>query len=83
MPHGVASTPQRLKRTMGRRVGVEGTISQGVRRYGLRWDRWKGEAKTPPAYLMATALDFVPWDALGQDSTAAFIKCLQPLNTPP
>ncbi|HLL32616.1 MAG TPA: IS1182 family transposase [Streptomyces sp.] len=43
-----------------RRAGVEGTISQGTRRCGLRRSRYVGLAKTHLGHaLTATALDFV------------------------
>lgn len=43
-----------------RRAGVEGTISQGVRRCGMRHSRYRGLARTHLGHvLIATALDFV------------------------
>jgi transposase len=43
-----------------RRAGVEGTLSQGIRAYGLRHARYIGEAKTHLQHvLMAAAINFV------------------------
>jgi transposase len=43
-----------------RRAGIEGTLSQAVRRCGLRRSRYVGLARTHPGHLLtATALNFV------------------------
>ncbi len=38
--------PQRFKAQYALRAGVEGTLSQGVRAFGLRRSRYIGQAKT-------------------------------------
>jgi transposase len=43
-----------------RRAGIEGTLSQGIRAYGLRHARYIGEAKTPLQHVLtAAAINFV------------------------
>jgi len=43
-----------------RRAGIEGTISQGVRAYGLRRAKYIGAAKTHLQHVLtAAAVDFV------------------------
>jgi transposase len=73
----------------GKRAGIEGTISQGVRRYGLRRTRYKGQAKTHLQHIItATALNFVrvsEWLAgtpLAKTRRSAFLKCMEPLTAP-
>src|SRR5687767_3236123 len=45
---GSAATPAdgRVRQTYAQRAGVEGTLSQGVRAFGLRQARYRGLAKT-------------------------------------
>ena len=38
-----------------RRAGVEGTLSQGVRAFGLRWARYRGLAKTHLQHVATAA----------------------------
>jgi transposase len=38
-----------------RRAGIEGTLSQGIRAYGLRHARYIGEAKTPLQHVLTAA----------------------------
>jgi transposase len=48
------------KAEYARRAGIEGTISQGVRAYGLRRARYFGEAKTSLQHVLtAAAINFV------------------------
>jgi transposase len=42
------------------RAGIEGTISQGVRAFGMRWSRYSGLARTHlQQVLIATAINLV------------------------
>ncbi|MFE7039079.1 transposase [Streptomyces atratus] len=43
----------RWKERYKMRVGVEGTISQGVRRCGLRRSRYRGHTRTSPQHRLA------------------------------
>jgi transposase len=43
------------RRTYARRSGIEGTISQGVRSFGLRRARYRGEAKTHLQHVATAA----------------------------
>ncbi len=38
-----------------RRQGIEGTLSQGVRAFGLRWARYRGQAKTHLQHVATAA----------------------------
>jgi transposase len=38
-----------------RRAGIEGTLSQGVRSFGLRWARYRGLAKTHLQHVATAA----------------------------
>lgn len=65
--------------------GIEGTISQGVRRCRLRRARYRGRAKTHLQHLLtATALNFVrvgEWLAetpLAKTRLSSFVKCMKP-----
>lgn len=65
--------------------GIEGTISQGVRRCRLRRARYQGRAKTHLQHLLtATALNFVrvgEWLAetpLAKTRLSSFVKCMKP-----
>ena len=52
-------TPE-WKTHYNRRAGVEGTISQGVRAFGLRKARYKGLSKVSLQHILtATAINFV------------------------
>ena len=65
--HHLALQAARLRETTeayateyARRAGVEGTLSQGTRAYGLRRSRYMGEAKTALQHILtATAINFV------------------------
>jgi transposase len=53
-------TTSAYKREYAKRAGIEGTISQGVRRAGMRRSRYIGLAKTSLGHLLtAAALNFV------------------------
>ena len=55
---------QAFRQDYARRAGVEGTISQGVRAFGLRQARYLGLAKTHLQELgTATALNLTRWSA--------------------
>jgi len=68
-----------------RRAGIEGTISQGVRAFGLRRAKYIGAAKTHLQHILtAAAIDFVrvaEWldDApLAKTRRSAFVTLMQP-----
>jgi transposase len=74
-----------FKKAYAQRAGIEGTISQGVRRCRLRRARYVGRAKTALQHIFtATALNFVrvgEWLAgtpLGKTRRSAFLSCLLP-----
>ncbi|WP_051808022.1 transposase [Streptomyces sp. NRRL F-2664] len=51
-------------RHCGHRAGVEGTISQGIRAFGLRRSRYRGQAKTAVQHILtATAINLTRLDA--------------------
>lgn len=53
------TTPE-WKRRYERRAGIEGTISQGTRSFGLRQSRYIGEAKTHLQHVLtASAINLV------------------------
>ena len=57
------ATTEAYKEEYARRAGIEGTISQGVRAYGLRRCRYIGEAKTHVQHVLtATAINFIRVD---------------------
>ncbi len=59
----IQHTPEFLK-TYNQRAGIEGTISQGVRRSGLRQSRYIGLAKTHLQHIfMAAGLNLCRFDA--------------------
>jgi transposase len=64
------------RRLYARRRGVEGTMSQGVRSFGLRWARYRGLAKTGLQHIATAA-------ALNLDRLAAWIanRPLAPTRT--
>jgi DDE family transposase len=77
------------KRQYAQRAGIEGTISQGMRRCRLRRTRYMGLAKTHLQHLLtATALNFVRlsnWLAgtpLATTRRSSFVKLMRPLTTP-
>ena len=41
-----------LSNTIGKPAGIEGTLSQGVRAFGLRRSRYIGLAKTPLQHIL-------------------------------
>lgn len=68
-----------------RRAGVEGTLSQGIRVYGLRRARYSGEAKTALQHLLtAAAINFVRmanWlmeKPLAKTRVSAFERVMKP-----
>jgi len=74
-----------FKKGYAQRAGIEGTISQGVRRCRLRRARYVGRAKTALQHIFtATALNFVrvgEWLAgtpLAKTRRSSFVKCLRP-----
>lgn len=74
-----------FKRAHAQRAGIEGTLSQGVRRCRLRRARYVGRAKTHLQHIFtATALNFVrigEWLAgtpLAKTRRSALVKCMNP-----
>jgi transposase len=74
-----------FQKAYAQRAGIEGTISQGVRRCRLRRTRYIGQAKTHLQHIFtATALNFVrvgEWLAgtpLAKTRRSAFVKCMKP-----
>lgn len=72
-----------------RRAGVEGTISQGVRAFGLRRARYVGLAKTHLQHLLrATAINFVrvsSWlqgKPLAQTRPSSFVRLMTAVAAP-
>ena len=56
-------TTDDFKEEYAKRAGIEGTISQGVRAFGLRRSRYIGQAKTHLQHVLtATAINFVRVD---------------------
>jgi transposase len=52
-----------FKEDYAKRAGIEGTLSQGVRRFGLRRSRYIGEARTHLQHLLTgAAINFVRVD---------------------
>ena len=69
----------------GRRAGIEGTISQGVRAFDLRRSRYVGQAKTHLQHLLtAAAMNLVRihrWlagEPRAQTRRSAFVKLMKP-----
>ncbi|MGK7899594.1 MAG: transposase [Xenococcus sp. (in: cyanobacteria)] len=58
------NAPQEFKEQYSKRAGVEGTISQGTRTFGLRRCRYRGSAKTGLQNIItAAAINLVRvWD---------------------
>jgi transposase len=76
------------KEDYGKRAGVEGTISQGVRACGLRRSRYGGEAKTRLQHLATAAAmnvlrisDWLAQKPREQTRTSAFARLMIPLAT--
>ena len=69
----------------GQRAGMEGTISQGVRAFGLRRARYRGQAKTHRQHiLIATSMNLVrigQWlagELPAQTRRSRFVALMQP-----
>jgi transposase len=80
-----AEETEAFAREYARRAGIEGTISQGVRAFGLRRAKYIGLAKTHLQHVLtAAAIDFVrvaQWlDAvpLAQTRQSSFVKLMTP-----
>jgi transposase len=78
-------TPE-WKNKYERRAGVEGTISQGVRAFGLRQTRYSGQAKTHLRNILtAAAMNLsrvVAWikDLPGEKTRTAHFATLAPVT---
>jgi hypothetical protein len=77
-----------FKEAYGKRAGVEGTISQGVRVCGLRRSRYAGEAKTHLQHLATAAAvnvlrigDWLAEKPREQTRTSASARLMAPLAT--
>ena len=77
---------QAFQQAYAPRAGVEGTISEGVRRHGLRRSRYRGEEKTQLQMTsIAAAINLVRLDGLlmrkqaGQPPPARRPRALSPL----
>jgi transposase len=78
------ATTAAYKEEYARRAGIEGTISQGVRAFGLRRCRYIGEAKTHLQHVLtATAINFIRVDdwltgkTVAQTRRSAFAALMQ------
>jgi transposase len=78
-------TTAEYKADYGKRAGVEGTISQGVRACGLRRSRYAGEAKTHLQHLATAAAlnvvrigDWLAEKPREQTRTSAFARLMAP-----
>ncbi|MEU8952641.1 transposase [Streptomyces sp. NPDC048489] len=61
--HAEQATEQ-WHRRYGHRAGVEGTISQGIRAFGPRRSRYRGQAKTAVQHILtATPINLTRLDA--------------------
>lgn len=74
-----------FKEEYAKRAGIEGTISQGVRAFGLRRSRYIGEAKTHLQHVItAAAINFIRVDRwladvpLAQTRTSSFVTLMKP-----
>lgn len=74
-----------FKEEYAKSAGIEGTISQGVRAFGLRRSRYIGQAKTHLQHLItAAAINFVRVDhwlsgvPLAQTRQSAFVTLMEP-----
>lgn len=79
-------TTEAFRQLYAKRAGVEGTLSQGVRAFGLRVARYRGQAKTHvPHILTAVAINIVRVVAWLQERTRAktrqspFARLIAPL----
>lgn len=82
-----AKTPA-FKEEHKKRAGIEGTISQGVRAFGLRRSRYLGKAKTYLQHLATAAAinlervaDWLAGVARERTRRSAFARVMQPLAT--
>ena len=78
------TTPE-FAQQYGQRAGIEGTLSQGVRAFGLRHARYVGQAKTHLQHvLIATAINLVrigQWlagELPAQTQQSRFVRLMQP-----
>jgi transposase len=62
------------KRQYARRAGIEGTLSQGVRAFGLRRTRYRGLEKTHVQHVATAA-------AINIDRTVAWLDARSPAKT--
>jgi transposase len=81
-------TTAQFKEDYGKRAGVEGTISQGVRVCGMRRSRYAGQAKTHLQHLATAAAlnvlrigDWLAEKPREQTRTSAFARLMAPLAT--
>jgi transposase len=77
---------KRFKEQYKKRSGIEGTISQGVRAFGLRRTHYRGYAKTRLQHIAAaTAMNLVrlgAWSDHGQrypTHKSAFARAMEPM----
>lgn len=75
-----------FKEQYKKRAGIEGTISQGVRAFGLRRSRYLGQAKTALQHLaIAAAINLVRlgtwWEGIepGTTRVSAFARVMRPV----
>jgi transposase len=78
------ATPE-FKEEYAKRAGIEGTLSQGIRAFGLRRSRYIGHAKTHLQHVLtATAINFVRVDRwlsdvpLAQTRQSPFVTLMKP-----
>ena len=77
---------EEFKEHYKKRAGIEGTISQGVRAFGLRRSRYLGQAKTALQHIaIAAAINLVRlgawWEGIepGTTRVSAFARVMQPV----
>jgi transposase len=77
---------EEFKEHYKKRAGIEGTISQGVRAFGLRRSRYVGQAKTALQHIaIAVAINLVRlgawWKGMtpGTTRVSAFARVMQPV----
>ena len=82
------ATTQAFKEEHKKRAGIEGTISQGVRAFGLRRSRYIGKAKTYLQHLATAAAinlervaDWLAGVARERTRRSAFARVMRPLAT--
>jgi Transposase DDE domain len=80
---------EEFKKEYKKRAGIEGTISQGVRAFGMRRSRYMGRAKSHLQHLATAAainLERVADWFAGVDRektrTSAFARVMMPLTAP-